>query len=318
MGLPRAAINLLLNEASRQPFSGKIATLGRQHVYLNADELRAMAKSTAVKLRDVEIQLHRDPTLRSKGFLSDDSLFELLGFEQSVRIDHSSYEAADEQLDLNQPTTPGHLCNAFEVVLDSGTIEHVFDIGQAMRHCLQMTRHGGRIIHLTPSSNAVNHGLYSVSPSLYEDFYSASGCRIEKLWLCRMPRNFERGRWLVYDCLRTDRNWLPLGRLDRSIWFTFAVISKGPAAEAVVPQQAFYVSTWEQSPSSHHPTATSVTGLLQDEPANTRAGRLLLATKSWPLIHAMVLYLIHSWRRFINWFREQRRGRVPFPLIGRF
>ncbi len=314
MGLPRAAINLLLNVASSQKFSGRIATLGRQHIYLTADELRSMASTANTPLTTVADELHRDPVLRKQGYLSDDALYAMFGFQQSTRIDQSDYEAADEQLDLNRSETPAHLCDAFDVVLDSGTIEHVFDIGQAMKHCLRMTRPGGRIIHLTPSSNAVNHGLYSVSPTLYADFYSASGCSIEKLWLCRMPGNFERGPWQVYDCRESDRNWLPLGRLDASIWFTFAVIRKLDNSAPVIPQQSFYVSTWDQKETN----SPSHSGLLEEEPSETRAGRLLRSTSAWPLAHAAARYLITRWRRFINWYRERKRGRVPFPYVGQF
>lgn len=318
MGLPKAAINLLLNEARNDPFSGSIATLGRQHVYLSASELQAMASAAKVPLRRVEAQLHRDPVLKAHGYLSDDSLYEMLGFSRSVRIDQSRYEAADEQLDLNAQETPAALCDAFDIVLDSGTIEHVFNIGQAMSHCLKMTRPGGRIIHLTPSSNAVNHGLYSVSPTLYADFYSASGCKVEKLWLCQMPPNFERGPWQVYDCLKTDRNWLPLGRLDSSTWFTFAVIRKGEAASPVVPQQSFYVSTWSDQEEQGSAVSSNRSGLMQDEPPNSRAGQLLRWAAMAPRLQRIAWFFVTRWRAYLARKHERRRGRVPYPLVGTF
>ena len=190
--------------------------------------------------------------------------------------------------------------------------------GRPLKHCLKMTRPGGRIIHLTPSSNSVNHGLYSVSPTLYADFYQASGCSVEKLWLCRMPKDFERGRWQVYDCLQTDRNWLPLGRLDGSIWFTFAVVRKGEIAAAVTPQQSFYVSTWQQEEGRPALPAEHGSPHLPDEPAGTRAARLLQATASWPFLQRKAAALIRGWRRLINWNHERQRGRIPFPFVGTF
>lgn len=318
MGLPKAAINLLLNEARSEPFSGSVATLGRQHVYLAGGELQLMAKAAEVSLVSVETQLHRDPVLKAHGYLSDDSLYAMLGFSRSVRIDQSSYEAADEQLDLNTQETPEALCDAFDVVLDSGTIEHVFNIGQAMSHCLKMTRSGGRIIHLTPSSNAVNHGLYSISPTLYADFYSASGCTVEKLWLCQMPRNFERGKWHVYDCLKTDRNWLPLGRLDGSTWFTFAVIRKGKAACPVVPQQSFYVSTWSNDKRPESAVPSNQSGRMEDEPPDSRAGQLLRWAAMAPGLQQIAWFLVTRWRAYLAGKQERGRGRVPYPFVGTF
>lgn len=315
MGLPKAAVNLLLAVAAREPFRGSIATLGRQHVYLTETELRSSAAARGVPLASASVNLHRDPELRAQGYIADDSLYEMLGFASSCRIDQSDYERADEQLDLNQRETPEHLREAFDVVLDSGTIEHVFEIGQALRHCLAMTRPGGRIIHLTPASNSVNHGLYSVSPTLYEDFYTTSGCELERLWLCRCSRHLERGTWNAYDCLIADRNWLPLGRLDGAIWFTFAVVRKLPAAKAEVPQQSFYRSTWE---SSRNRLAHQAADGTLSEPAQSRAGRLLRWTAHVPMLQSFSKRLIKVWRSLINGYRERRRGRIPFTHVGNF
>ncbi len=322
MGLPRGAICLLLREGLDHPFAGRIATLGRQHVYLSLGELTQMASRMGFPLAQVTPTLHRDPILRSKGFLSDDSLYAALGFDQSCRIDRSAYEDCDEQLDLNAAETPAPLCDAFDVVLDSGTVEHVFELGRSLEHCLNMARPNGRIIHLTPSSNAVNHGFYSVSPTLYHDFYRASGCVVEKLWLCQAPRRLERGSWKAYDCMSTDRNWLPLGRLGNGIWFTFAVIRKLADSHAAIPQQSFYMDTWKaaamgQEQLRSDPSASLVAGVEGESP-NTRAGQLLKATERNALLHHFARALISIWRRYINSYREWRLGKIPFKFVGKF
>lgn len=317
MGLPRAAIHLLIQEAARTKWQGRIGTLGRQHVYATFDEIRSLAVKSAGSFRNIDPILHRDPELRNAGFLSDDSLYEFLGFDQSVRIDRSNYESVEESLDLNSEETPGHLANSFDLVLDSGTIEHIFEIGRAIQHCLRMTKLGGRIIHLTPTSNAVNHGFYSVSPALFADFYRTNGCEIERLWLCRMKSDFVRGSWDVYDCLSSDRNWLPLGRLDGSLWLTYAVIKKVNLIEPKIPQQSFYVDTWQSSSrameeegrESCQASKASLVG---------KAERLLEATKNWGTIHKCIHYGINTWRTWINARREKSEGKVPYRFVGRF
>ncbi len=206
MGIPRAAVKLLLDEAVRQRFSGSIVTLGRQHVYVTADEVRRMATERGIVLPHVPEELHREPKLAARGFVSDDCLFGMLGFEKVVRVDYSDYEAPDEILDLNSSQTPAMLERAFDVVLDFGTIEHIFDIAAALRHCCRMVRPGGRIIHLTPSSNCVEHGFFSVSPTLFSDFYSASGFDVDRVLLCRLPGDTARGVWNVYDYLGHRRD----------------------------------------------------------------------------------------------------------------
>lgn len=309
MGLPRAAVSLLCHVAANSPFSGRLATLGRQHVYVTADEVVKIAAQHGVSTTPCNATLHRDCDLRRQGFLSDDSLFETLGFEDCVRLDASAYENVDELLDLNALETPPHLTEAFDLILDTGTIEHVFDIRASLSNCLNMARPGGRIIHLTPSSNAVNHGFFSVSPTLFQDFYTASGCEVERLYLCRMSNDFLRGIWHIYDCRPMDRDWLPLGRLGAGIWCTFAEIRKGANAKPVIPQQGFYLSTWK---------ASAGPNLAASEPSSSKAGRLLSATDRWPAVHSTAKRWIDRWRRFRNWQHERRRGIVPYPKIGDF
>lgn len=317
MGLPRAAIHLLIQEAARTNWQGRIGTLGRQHVYATFDEIKSLASKSSGTFRSIDPILHRDPELREAGFLSDDSLYEFLGFDQSVRIDRSSYEGAEESLDLNSQETPDHLANAFDLILDSGTIEHIFEIGRAMQHCLRMTKLGGRIIHLTPTSNAVNHGFYSVSPALFADYYRTNGCEIEKLWLCRMTSNFVRGPWDVYDCLSSDRNWLPLGRLDGALWLTYAVIKKVTILQPQIPQQSFYVDTWQTSDGTRD-------GKGRESPQSNEATRdgkaeqLLKATENWRTINKFAHLGVKAWRNWINARREKAEGKIPYRYIGRF
>ncbi len=319
MGLPKSAVHLLLLAARSQPFSGQLATLGRQHVYLSEAELRDLARRNGIALKAAAVTLHRDPELQRRGFLSDDSLYELLGFDHSTRIDHSDYEAAEVRLNLNDAETPPHLQNRFDMLLDSGTVEHIFELPHALAHCLRMTRIGGRIVHLTPSSNSINHGFYSVSPTLYADFYSASGCEIEALYLCRVPRGFERRQWQVYDCQHNDRQWGPIGGLAGNAWFTFCIVRKLEHAEPRVPQQSQYEATWQLA--EHHPSSDQANKYLAGngaEPADTKAGKLLKLTEPYPFLQRSATAAIRGWRNLSNRLQELRRRKHPYPWVGKF
>ena len=315
MGLPRAAISLLLHEARRRSFSGTIATLGRQHVYATEDEVRQLAARHDVQLGDAEITMHREPSLQEQRFISDDSLYELLGFQQSVRIDCSDYEAPDELLDLNSPETPPHLVEAFDVILDSGTIEHVFDVPAVLRHCTRMLRPGGRIIHITPTANCVDHGFYSISPTLYADYYQTSGFEIDRLYVCRLPKGFERRSWQAYDYLKAGRESLPLGRLDHRVWFTYAVATRTKDSIPAVPQQSFYLTTWKEWGTDSKKADGEQT---LTEPPHTKAGRLLRTVEFSPTLTRLARYAIGYWRWSANRLRNCGEKRIPWPYAGRF
>jgi hypothetical protein len=69
------------------------------------------------------------------------------------------------------------LYGAFDIILDPGTLEHCFNIGQAFLNVAAMIAPGGTIIHTNPLS-CVNHGFVSISPTAYHDFYGQNGFQI--------------------------------------------------------------------------------------------------------------------------------------------
>jgi SAM-dependent methyltransferase len=314
MGLSRAAVALIVREAARQPFSGSVCTLGRQHVYVTPAELQGMARQHGLTLAAATPELHREPDLAARGFMSDDYLFASLGFSRTTRLDYSEYEAPDVILDLNQRETPDHLQRQFDLVLDSGTLEHVFDVPAVLGHCVRMVKAGGRIIHLTPSSNCVDHGLYSVSPALYADFYPACGCQVEQILLCRLPLRLTRGWWRIYEYPLDKRVNLPIGQLDGLVWFTWAVISAGEDPKPAAVQQSSYVRTWTE-----HKQNEPVTGLewYDREPANSRAGRLLKRVSGSPTLTRLARMGIASRRWLLTLYHEYFRGPMPFRFLGR-
>ena len=63
---------------------------------------------------------------------------------------------------------------SYDIVLDVGTVEHCFNIGQAIKNMAGMVKMGGYIIHENPF-NCGNHGFYNLNPTFFADFYSANG-----------------------------------------------------------------------------------------------------------------------------------------------
>lgn len=61
-----------MKEAVRRPFSGSIVTLGRQHIYMTAEEVTEMARKCGLVLHSLPVELHREPILAQQGFMSDD------------------------------------------------------------------------------------------------------------------------------------------------------------------------------------------------------------------------------------------------------
>lgn len=317
MGLAKAAVHLLVTEAAERPFFGSVVTLGRQHVYVTALEAIEIANKHNVRLRSIPVELHRESTLAKRGFVSDDWLFKSLGFDEVVRMDVSDYESSDLIFDLNESQTPPSLLNRFDLVLDSGTLEHVFDFAAGLRHCVRMVRPKGRVIHLTPSSNCVEHGFYSVSPTLYSDFYSASGFTIDRVWLCEIPLDLPRGTWNVFDYANSPERFISLGQLSDKIWFTYSVATASQSVSPQIPQQWIYTKTWSEAESAQTDNPDLSENTLNQFEQGSRSRRLIDKLSRFPWFQSKVVGLILRWRKTIHQSRIRNR-KIPYPFVGKF
>jgi hypothetical protein len=106
-----------------------------------------------------------------KHLITMNGLCFLMGLGKVSTLDVSAYEGAEITADLNYPV-PDELLNRFGLIIDGGTIEHVFDIRQGMANTANMLRVDGRALHISPSNNYFNHGFVQVSPTFYHDFYT--------------------------------------------------------------------------------------------------------------------------------------------------
>jgi SAM-dependent methyltransferase len=80
------------------------------------------------------------------------------------------------KLDLNGPID---LERQFDIVMNLGTVEHVFNVAQAMKTIHDHTRPGGLMMHGMPLSGWVDHGFYSFNATFYWDLAAANGYDID-------------------------------------------------------------------------------------------------------------------------------------------
>ena len=171
MGITSIAVRLLMEEAKSRPFSGKVLQLGRQDIHLDRAALQALAAEHGFELRP-----STGPSI------SDKTFFGALGFDTVQSLDAADYQGADIVHDLNT-VPPPQPHRSFDVVLDVGTLEHVFNVPTALTNVHDLLKVGGRFIALLPSSNHVDHGFYSFSPVLFADYFHANAYRVDQCYL---------------------------------------------------------------------------------------------------------------------------------------
>lgn len=90
--------------------------------------------------------------------------------------DIRSFRGVEEYLDLNNYVR----LPPADIILDPGTFEHCFNIGNAFRLVRECLHIGGFVIHVNPVS-CLNHGFYNFSPTLYVDFYEQNGFEVRSI-----------------------------------------------------------------------------------------------------------------------------------------
>jgi SAM-dependent methyltransferase len=63
---------------------------------------------------------------------------------------------------------------SFDVVTNFGTIEHVFDIGQAFRSLHRLLKPGGVSLHCMPAFAFIDHGFYNIHPIFFIELATAN------------------------------------------------------------------------------------------------------------------------------------------------
>lgn len=232
MGLARGAAALLLEEHARKPFSGCIATLGVQTIYMSPTDLTRQFNRFGVK-----------PVVPLAEPLDDKQIFRMMGFDSIETLDYSDFEGADHVVDLNHDGLPEHLRGKFDVVLDSGTLEHVFHVPNAMKNIISLAKVGGRIIFLSPSSNHMDHGFYMFSPTFFADYFLANKFEINTGYVVRYSPNLV-DLWDAYQYDPDGWRDLHIGGLDDKPYALFFVVTRTvESTGGVIPQQNYYADT---------------------------------------------------------------------------
>lgn len=166
MSLPAQIVALMLTEHVREPFVGPVLAYGKQSMNIRFDGMLEMFKALGIAPDPAGLA---DPP-PADTYVDFARLLKLLGLGELCTLDVSPYEGADIVADLNFPVPP-ELVGRFGLIVDGGTMEHVFDIRQGMKNTADMLRAGGRALHTTPVNNYVNHGFVQISPTFYYDYY---------------------------------------------------------------------------------------------------------------------------------------------------
>lgn len=257
MGFIRSNMIPILKEYKRRPFSGKLLLLGQGDIYFSNSDYNQMVAMIGVELHNsMSPGLSYKPDFAAKGYLDTQSVFKRLGFSEVIALDYSDFEGADIIHDLNAPDIPSEFKEQFDVVIDHGTLEHVFHLPNALHAVFQFLKIGGRAITSSPSSGFFDHGFYMFQPTLFLDFYAANRWAVASAQIVQFTFNQETEPCFFTDYYPGQFDSVGYGKMDGKLYSTICVATKlDHSTGNAIPQQGWYSRQTSWKPDSLVPSS---------------------------------------------------------------
>lgn len=168
--------------------------------------------------------------------------FDIVKLFYRIFLDYSHYEAIDyhgtekaKRLDLNLPVDMGR---QYDMVINIGTAEHVFNVMQFFKTVHDLTVPGGLMIHEMPFNGWVDHGFYNFQPTFYFDLAAANGYTIE-LMLCGILTPFKAIQVTSRDAIA---DWIKSNKVPSECMLSAALRKPEKPADFKIPMQGYYFS----------------------------------------------------------------------------
>lgn len=227
----------------------RTALIGRQELFIDPASLGHILKCYDLEKSEGEI---KGLLTAANGFA--EPLLTLLGAQDIKSVDVSGYEGASVVHDMNLKI-PDSLQGSFSLVIDAGTLEHIFNFPTAIQNCMDMVEVGGHLLLMTPANNFMGHGFYQFSPELFFRVCSdAQGFQVVKIILCEVDPG---GRWYeVVDPAKARRRVEMVNSKPAYLMVLARRVRQVPVL-TVAPQQSDYTVLWQESGSKPGISPTS-------------------------------------------------------------
>jgi hypothetical protein len=126
------------------------------------------------------------PTSQNTRF-ADNFLIKKFNLKKLVSFDINKLEGASEIKDFDNPI---NYKEKFDIFFDGGSLQHIFNIPQALKNIIKMTKLNGTIIHTVTFDGFQGFGLYQLSPEIFFNLYNKSnGFKNTKIYLIENLNN---------------------------------------------------------------------------------------------------------------------------------
>jgi len=199
MGLTAKAIKYIIKCSRKYDIKGPVLTLGNQDIYATEHDITRWLEDEGLPVkRPAAIKYSTSHTIpkinpQAKKYIHAETFFEFIGIpsQQYYDIDKFDFDHPKIIHDLEKPIDR-RFHKFFNFIIDSGTMEHIFDIRSVMDNIVHTTNLGGYVLQLIPAQNFLNHGFYQFSPTFFYDFYTANGFEIVESYIIEQRGSIDR------------------------------------------------------------------------------------------------------------------------------
>lgn len=248
---------MLIGLAGQMYSKNQVVCLGEPDFGYSIKDLLVFCDNIGLK---VEIPWNGDVNagLTAKKF------FSWLGFARCISMDYSDYEGAEIIHNLNEPDLAQQYHGLADLIIDAGTLEHVFHLPNALKVIHDLLRPEGMVYHHNPSNGYLDHGFYQICPTLYYDYYRENRYEIVSANLINRYKGALSSEPYLTDVYRNKGMFYSIENLQRCT-VAFLARKTTHSTAGVIPTQSYYRqmhSDFRQEYENQVPFSYHVTGLL--------------------------------------------------------
>lgn len=171
-----------LHRRGELPQGGSILEIGEANWYGDLEfppEHNTMPITTLINFGDIGLE-----------FLAVKMLYwDLFGAPRMAAIDMNGPTAKRYDLNSEIGGYEHWPSNGFTTVINHGTAEHIFNIGQVFRTMHDYCAVGGLMIHESPFTGWIDHGFWTIQPTAYFDLCAANGYQLVYMAVTHIDHN---------------------------------------------------------------------------------------------------------------------------------
>ncbi len=165
MGLIHNNALALLKAKKRGTTFKKVLLIGRQQLFITPKKIKLLSKQFSIDISNFSYEY---------GGYSEEFFRCFFGAEIIDSLDYDDFEGSNIIHDLNFPISKEYY-ESYDVVIDGGTLEHVFNFPIAIGNCMNFVKKDGSLFIFNMANNHMGHGFYQFSPELFFRLFESNG-----------------------------------------------------------------------------------------------------------------------------------------------